>query len=90
MQHSPNILLIQDLIAQDNLIDAIEKLVFIAREKPLGALNDIIIISRDLHSLKKATVKGIITWQEENIERRKLTSRMLELLERISSSDAVA
>lgn len=56
-----SLVVIQDLISKDNLIDAIEKLVSIASNTSLEILNDVILISRDLHSLKKAARKGRIS-----------------------------
>lgn len=84
MEFQTDILFVQDSIANDELIEAIGRLISIAREENISILDESLLMSRDLASLKKATTKGIINWQEQNSERRKLSSRILELLKNIA------
>jgi len=71
------------LISKDQLIKATEVLTEFAREYFLPISHDVIIFSRDLYNLKRGVTKGVISFETEYVERRKISFRMLQLLDTI-------
>lgn len=80
MSHLSSLYEIQKLIARDEMIEAIARLLSIARAENSGWAGEAIVLSMELWSLKKASHAGKVTWVEEMATKRALAYRMTEIL----------
>ena len=71
---------VQQLVASDELIKAVKKVINIARLNGSLLLNDAIIMSRELYSLEKKMLRGIVKWEDEKSIKNQLSYRILKLI----------
>jgi hypothetical protein len=90
MSHLSSLYEIQKLIARDEMIEAIARLLAIAKEEKSGWAGEAIVLSMELWSLKKASHAGKVTWAEELATKRALAYRMTEILRGEISSGLTA
>lgn len=81
-----NISEIQHLVACDEMHKAIDKLLVHAEHRNLGCLTEVTILSMELHSLQKDVIIGRVTWAEEQMAKRQIAYRTMELLDSIISN----
>lgn len=72
---------VQEQVACDELKLAMQNVINIARKNSSACLNQAILLSREVHSLEKAIIRGTIKWEDEIRVKNQLANRILKLLD---------
>lgn len=73
---------IKNLIAKDELSQAMQQILLNVKKVKIGRFNDAIILSMDLCSFKKEKRKGTLSPDELDRRKRIVAYRMLEFLDK--------
>ncbi len=76
-----NVAQLKFFISEDQLEKVIKALISSPEQLELTSYNEVIILSRDLHGILRASRNGAMEWQALEAERRRISIRLLELLD---------
>ena len=79
MERFPTKYEVQQLVACDDLVRAIQKIISVARRNSLDCLDEAIVLSRELYSLEKTLVIEGVKWEDEKMMNNQLAYRILKL-----------
>ncbi|MEO1262048.1 MAG: hypothetical protein AAFZ15_24805 [Bacteroidota bacterium] len=79
---------IKSLIAQNELVEAMETLLCVCAETNPKYFDIVVLLSRDMHGLKEMEINGTTKWEVLERQKRKVAQRMLKLINQIGNTQA--